>query len=227
MGNSGPKPKGKIKIKWSSNFAYAIGLIATDGNLSPSGRHIVFTSKDFEQINNFKKILRLTNKIGKKGNGSSKEKKYYVLQFGDVLFYSFLGKIGISPAKSKTIGPIQVPDKFFFDFLRGCFDGDGCSYSYWDKRWKSSFLFYISLASASEPFISWVRKKVKQFVGVSGHVSKLKNASGFQLRYAKNDAKKIVYEMYRKPNSVFLKRKKLKINRSLAIMSQFPKRRLK
>jgi hypothetical protein len=27
MGKRGQKPKGKIKIKWSANFAYAIGLL--------------------------------------------------------------------------------------------------------------------------------------------------------------------------------------------------------
>ena len=35
----------KIKIKWSSKFAYAMGLLATDGNLSKDERHIDFTSK--------------------------------------------------------------------------------------------------------------------------------------------------------------------------------------
>ena len=54
MGQRGAKPKGKVKIKWSADFAYAIGLIMTDGNLSPDGRHLCFTSKDIEQINNYK-----------------------------------------------------------------------------------------------------------------------------------------------------------------------------
>lgn len=46
------KPKGKVKIEWNENFAYAIGLIVTDGSLSIDGRHINFTSKDLEQIQN-------------------------------------------------------------------------------------------------------------------------------------------------------------------------------
>jgi len=29
MGLRGPKPKGKVKLEWSANFAYAIGLLAT------------------------------------------------------------------------------------------------------------------------------------------------------------------------------------------------------
>ncbi len=33
------KPLGRVKIEWSDKFAYAIGLVASDGNLSPDGRH--------------------------------------------------------------------------------------------------------------------------------------------------------------------------------------------
>lgn len=223
MGLRGPKPKGKVKIKWSPNFAYAIGLIVSDGNLSSNKRHVVFTSKDKEQIFNFLKALNIKVKIGT--SQSSDKNKCFRIQFGDVLFYKFLEGIGITPAKSKTIGSVDVPDEFFFDFLRGCFDGDGCSYSYWDKRWKSSFLFYVSLASASERFIKWMREKITISVGVSGHIAKSKGNSCFQLRYAKNDAKKIVGKMYKNKKSLYLKRKKLKIERSLAIMSQSNKRK--
>ena len=57
MGKRGTKPRGKIEIKWSPDFAYVIGLIATDGCLSTNGRHVIFVSKDLEQVENFKKIL--------------------------------------------------------------------------------------------------------------------------------------------------------------------------
>lgn len=53
MGKRGPKQKGKVKIEWSADFAYAIGLLASDGCLYNDERHINFTSKDIEQINNF------------------------------------------------------------------------------------------------------------------------------------------------------------------------------
>lgn len=47
------KPQNKVKIKWSPEFAYAIGLLVTDGNLSPDGRHLNFTSKDRELAETF------------------------------------------------------------------------------------------------------------------------------------------------------------------------------
>ncbi|MEK7574528.1 MAG: hypothetical protein AAB514_03305, partial [Patescibacteria group bacterium] len=52
----------KVLIEWSPNFAYAIGLIATDGNLSKDGRHLNMTSGDKDMILTFKKCLGLKNK---------------------------------------------------------------------------------------------------------------------------------------------------------------------
>src|SRR3989344_1512456 len=135
------KPKNKVKIQWSPEFAYAIGLLTTDGNLSPDGRHIDFTSKDLEQLNNFMKCTSIKVKIGFKISGFTGMKTTRI-QFGDINFYKFLLSIGLTPRKSKTLGAIDIPNKYFFDFLRGHFDGDGSFYSYWDPRWRSSFMFY-------------------------------------------------------------------------------------
>ena len=89
---------GKVKIEWNSKFAYAIGLLTTDGNLSKDGRHLNMTSKDEELILIFRSCLGLQNKIGKKARGGSLDKKYFVLQFGDRNFYDFLVGIGLKQA---------------------------------------------------------------------------------------------------------------------------------
>lgn len=104
----GPKPKGKVTNKWSPRFSYAIGLLVADGCLSKDGRHIDFTSKDKDLVNLFKKCLRLDTKVSSKLSGSGNVA--YHTQFGDVLFYDFLLSIGLTPAKSKTIGSITIPD---------------------------------------------------------------------------------------------------------------------
>ncbi len=219
MSITGPKPKGKIKIEWSANFAYSIGLIVTDGCLSCDGRHIIFVSKDIEQINNFVKCLNIVDiKVGKTFSGGGKNMSFRI-QFGDVLFYEFLQSIGITSAKSLTIGKIKIPDEYFFDFLRGCFDGDGCSYSYWDPRWRSSFMFYLSLASASKEFIDWIQASVFRFLKLNGHVTYTNRLNGcYQLRYAKKEGIALVKGMYYKQDVTCLSRKNLKIKQSLAIV---------
>ncbi len=117
------KPLHKINIQWSSEFAYAIGLLTTDGNLSGDGRHIIMTSKDKEQLENFLYCLDIKNKITQNISGFGGIS--YRIQFGDVRVYNFLLEIGLMPKKSRIIKKIDVPDKYFFDFLRGHFDGDG------------------------------------------------------------------------------------------------------
>lgn len=218
MGERGSKPKSKVEIKWSANFAYAIGLLTADGCLYNDKRHISLVSNDFEQIKNFKKCLNLKDiKIGLSKSGQ-KNNTSYRIQFGDVLFYKFLQEIGLSSAKSKTIGKVDIPEDYFFDFLRGVFDGDGCFYSYWDSRWKSSHMFYLTFSSASLINIRWLQKEINFKTHTLGHISKsLTKSSIYNLRYAKRESLVIIEKMYYNPRVVCLSRKKLKIQRALKV----------
>lgn len=215
----GTKPKEKVNIRWTPNFAYAVGLIATDGNLSPDGRHVLFTSKDKEMIDNFQSALGISLKYYMKANGTNSDKKYYVVQIGDVLFYEYLCSIGLTPNKSKTIAELNVPQKYYRDFIRGCFDGDGSSYSYWDKRWRSSFMLYLQFASASSKHIFWLRDIIFKSLKIKGHISKSKSNPCFQLKYAKTESIKLFNYMYKnQKKDLYLSRKYLKIRQSLAIV---------
>jgi len=220
MKKRGAKPKGKIRIEWSPDFAYAIGLFVADGCVSGNGRHISFSSKDIEQIRNFLKALSLDSHVGMVLNGAKNSVTYRV-QIGDVLFVDFLRSIGVTSAKSRTVGPLLIPQSLFRDFLRGLFDGDGSSYSYFDKRWKSSFMFYVSFASASADFVSWLRETVFFHIGALGHVtSDGRSDPCYQLKYAKGDAQKVVSFMYYKDGILCLSRKDLKIRQSLYTIAQ-------
>lgn len=205
-------------IRWNNNFAYAIGLLVTDGSLSKDTRHFDFTSKDMEQINNFKKCLNLTVKTSYKSSSYAKDIKYYHVQFGDVILYQQLINIGLMPNKTKIIGKLKIPDKYFFDFLRGHFDGDGSSYSYWDKRWKSSFLIYTTFTSASLEHVHWIKNKLTKLLSIKGHITK--SGSVFNLRYAKKESITLLRKLYYKKEMIFLKRKFLKINKVLAIIGK-------
>jgi hypothetical protein len=214
------KPLRKVKIKWSSEFAYVIGLVVTDGSLSKDGRHIVFVSKDKEMIGNFMKVLDLQNKIGRHSRGGSVDKKYFRVQFGDVNFYNFLLEIGLMPNKTKIIGEVKIPDKYFFDFLRGHFDGDGSFYSYWDPRWRSSYMFYTVFISASKKHIDWIQKSNFDLLKIKGHMTKSVNDSVYQLRYAKAESLKLLPKMYYDRDIVCLLRKRDKINKALKIIGK-------
>lgn len=216
MGKRGSKPKNPIDLKWRPGLAYATGLLVTDGNLSIDGRHIIFVSKDMEQIENFCKCLGIKPKLGRTISGYDGNTTPRV-QFGSITFYDFLISIGLTPAKSKTIGPIEIPDEYFFDFLRGCFDGDGCFYSYYDPRWRSSHMFYLEFISASKKHIDWLREELKYRLNILGHIGKSNKNSAFQLKYAKKEAMEIIKKMYYNPHVISLTRKKLKIQKALKI----------
>lgn len=194
---------------WSPELAYVIGVIATDGNLSPDGRHINITSKDEEMARTVKKLLRLENKIGRKARGYSKDKKYFVFQFGDINFYEFLFSIGLMPAKSKVLKAVDIPPSFFRDFLRGCIDGDGnISIS---KHPESQLpQLRVRLVSASPDFLVWIHKTMRSECAVKGgytyHDSR---KSVYTLSFGKADSLKIIKSMYYEKSLPCLKRKRL------------------
>jgi len=90
--------------------------------------------------------------------------------------------------------------------VRGCFDGDGTIYSYWDKRWKSSFMFYIAFASGSLAFLSWLKEKLNQHIHIKGHITKGTHDT-FQLKYAKKESIELFEKMFYSSNVPCLKRK--------------------
>jgi hypothetical protein len=216
MAKPGPKPKGKVKIKWSPNFAYAIGLLTADGSLSKDRRHIDFTSKDRVQVVLFKKCLGLATKVSKKNSGSGNVA--YHTQFGDVLFYHFLESIGLTPAKSKTISSVSIPRKYFLDFLRGYFDGDGSSYSYYDPVYKKSYRFYVSFTSASPKFFDWLRTELNSILNIKGYISYNRNNPYVQLKFSKKQAVVLTKSMYYAECLPYLQRKYLKIMKSMRII---------
>ncbi|MBY0539615.1 hypothetical protein K2P56_04280 [Patescibacteria group bacterium] len=209
MGVRGARPKRK-SISWSAKLAYAVGLIATDGCLSGDGRHIELTSKDKEQLLTFMQCVGKKVKISTKKSGYTR-KLTTRIQFSDVTLYSFFISVGLTPNKTKTIGKLEIPDKYFFDFLRGSLDGDGSFYSYWDPRWRSSFMFYLSFVSASMAHLNWIRSVLTRLISVRGHKTNAKGKSWYQLKYAKKESLKIIKKMYYSNSVPCLQRKRKKI----------------
>jgi hypothetical protein len=189
---------------WNEGLAYVAGLIASDGCLVNNGRHINITSKDIEIIDNVQTILGINVKVATK-TGQFGTQAYH-LQFSNVALYDFFLQCGITPAKSKTIGPIAVPDAYYADFLRGYFDGDGTIYGYWDTRWPKSLMYYTGYVSASPKFLIWLQHMNMRLIGTTA--GKIKpNVRAFTLAYAKTDTQKLFLYMYRELTTPRLARK--------------------
>lgn len=219
MGKRGPKPKRK-EITWSSELAYAVGLIATDGCLSVDGRHIELTSKDEEQLKNFMFCIDKEIPITRKISGYT-GKPITRIQFSDVGLYNFFVSIGLTARKTKIISELKIPDELFFDFLRGHLDGDGSFNSYYDLRWKNTFMYYLTFISASKPHLVWIRATIDRLCGARGYMTHVdKSKEMWILRYAKSASNSISNKMYADPTAVCLTRKRLKISKALGIVGQ-------
>ena len=199
------------EYKWNEELAYCVGLLASDGNLSKDGRHIAFVSKDKDLVEKFKNTLDLTNKISFKASGYNKNGKYYYIQLGNRNFYLWLNRIGLTSTKSKTIGPLLISKKYFFGFLRGLLDGDGCVTSF--KHAESKYpQIRIKFASGSKKFLIWLDSKVDSYLGIKGRIEKIPRLWG--LVYYKGSSLKLLREIYRKPK-VFSERKYLRAKQLL------------
>ncbi len=213
------------RTQWSPETAYVVGLIATDGNLSGNGRHLSITSKDLDLLETVRACLDLRTRMSpvKGGYGTT----CYRVQWSDRRFYRWLVGIGLTPAKSLTLGPLAIPDEYFADFLRGCIDGDGCILLYTDRYHTTKdtrYVYerlYVSLVSASRPFLEWIQTTAHRLVGVSGTINT--NTKGRQdrrpistLRYAKAESIQVITWMYYAPEVPCLARKRVKAERFLS-----------
>jgi hypothetical protein len=133
--------------------------------------------------------------------------------------HAWLRSIGLTPAKSLTLGPLAVPDEYFADFFRGCIDGDGSILVYTDRYHAAKnerYVYqrlYVSLVSASRPFPEWIQMTVGGLLGVSGVIETKTTPARrpvWLLRYAKRDSIRLLHWMYYTPSVPCLARKRAK-----------------
>ena len=98
-------------------------------------------------------------------------------------------------------------------------DGDGFTNSYWDKRWKNSFMIYTGFVSASKKHLEWIQNKIINLYNINGSI-KFNGRSTYQLMYAKRASEKLLKLIYYKKDLIFLKRKKYKIDKALGIIQK-------
>lgn len=209
------------RTTWSAEVAYVVGLIATDGNLSSDGRHLSIVSKDIALLETVRHCLHLTNRITPSTGGLG---RCHRVQWSDRVFYDWLLGLGLTPAKSLTLGPLDIPEQYFADFFRGCVDGDGTVLVYTDRYHtlkSEAYVYerlYVSLVSASRPFLEWNQTMVSRLAGLNGAIE-INREDGrrpmWTLRYSKGESIRLIRWMYYAPGLPCLARKYAKAERFL------------
>lgn len=106
---------------WSEDMAYLLGYIASDGCIRPNKYELKIKSIDYELLEHAQQLLKTNFPIKKEKNTNC-----YSFSVYSKKIVSDLQMLGITPKKSCTLKFPKVPDDFFWDFLRGEIDGDGC-----------------------------------------------------------------------------------------------------
>lgn len=226
-------PRAKLPQKdfqWTPKLAYAVGLLVTDGNLSKDGRHINMRSAEVKQLKTFAGCLDLKNKIG-----HTHGDRAYRIQFSNVQLYNWFLKIGLFPAKTYTIGKINVPDQYFRDFLRGHLDGDGSIFTYIDHyntyrgRTYTNQRIFTRFISASKTHLVWLQQQIMKLTAVNGALIRRTPRTGrqvmmYELKFAKKESLELLRWIYYKPNLPCLERKRKRALETINIITHTKRR---
>ena len=196
-----------LRLAWSDEMAYIVGLTATDGCLISGRRQVNFKSADSELVALYLRLLGRTNNVlsSRTRTGSL----VYFTQFGDAAWYDWLLSIGLSPRKSLTLGAIAVPEQHLFPLLRGLLDGDGSILNrvmradtgrridyYWEY-------LLTRFMSASRDHLEWIAARVESSTGLKGYLQEVRRAQPdpgrhafFHLRYGKRASQVLLPLLY-------------------------------
>lgn len=204
--------------KWSPNMSYVLGYLSADGaveDVRKSSRtcYITVTSIDKDLILNVKEVLQSKHNIYEKsehidkfGEDSFRCKKSFILRIGSKMMFQDLVNLGLTPRKSLRLKLPDIPRKLFRFYLRGYFDGDGCTHVSIQKgRIKPEITTIFT--SGCEQFLKSLSLKICERTGISPNKIYF-NSGAFRLKYRKTDSLKLLSYIYRGlKNSIYLKRK--------------------
>ena len=198
---------------WTPTLAYAIGLIATDGNLSRSGKSTNLVSAEIDQLETFKRCIPRAGRIGPHGPNA------WHVTVSSVVFYRWLLTIGLMPKKSLILAAIRVPDAYLIDFTRGLMDGDGSIDNYVIhpggnvKRYPNYRYERLNVRfhAASCRHLEWIRESLQRVMGINGAIlmrdPKDRPNPMYELKYGKHASLALLSRMYADPASPRLERK--------------------
>lgn len=201
--------------KWTGEMAYVVGFFAADGYLVLNKRGANFWNI---QITDKKLLVAIRNVVGAEHKISVKirtgnESTIYRLQIGSKEMCGDLKRLGFRRKKAYNLIIPDVPAKYFPDFVRGYFDGDG---NVWmgliHKERTNPYLTLTTMfTSCSLPFLRALHRTLHTF-GLEGGCIYISKKNYARLQLSAHDSLKLYDIMYTQPDRsqhpLFLNRKK-------------------
>ncbi len=210
--------------KWTPEMAYVLGFFSADGYITVNKRGGQYWSIDIGDkllISNIRFVLGAKHKIGIRKREGGKYTTYR-LQVGSIELCNDLRKLGYSEKKTNNISIPDIPTKYFSDFVRGYFDGDGNVWS--GVMHKSNKVQTLSIqtvfTSCSLGFLEKLRSLLETF-GVERGVLRKEKGNYYRLTYSVKNSLKLYDFMYNSRGipKLFLKRKREVFERYIKMRS--------
>lgn len=203
---------------WSSQMAYVLGLIYSDGTIEDvrkSSRtcYLGITSKGKQLILDVQKVMLSKHnlyhrvehqyKFSDQRTGISKEN--WTLRIGSKKLFDDLVKLGLEPQKSLLLKFPEISNEYLGFFVRGYFDGDGSISTYIPKG-RKSYRVRITFTCGSKQFLESLSKRLNIILNVDDKNIYFQHA--YKLMYNKHDSLKLLSFMYKNlEDAPFLDRK--------------------
>ncbi len=196
-------------------MAYVLGYITADGCIAISRDQyrknpftLNITSAEKAHLFRLRRALGSGHKISKKRGGA--QNIAFQLQIRNPNLTADLMDLGTKPRKTYHLDPIWVPDKFFADFVRGFFDGDGSVYIY---RVNGVPQIKAKFISSSLPFIDEFSKQLCRILQIP--VKAIHRTLGTKAKMIKygldfyiDDCDRLAHFMYDQDPTLYLPRKR-------------------
>ena len=194
-------------------MAYVLGYIVADGCVykrkdRKNSYVLNITSKDRQHLLNIGLNIVANCSISTKRNSTGDQ--YCQIQVCSREICEDLMGIGIFPRKTHNLDSIEVPEKYFSDFARGFFDGDGTVYIY---EVNNTQQIKAGFVSSSLPFITRFNQSLCHRLAIpTKFIHQTIDRKGvkipkYDICFYVDDCEKLFRLMYRDNPKLFLFRK--------------------
>ena len=197
-------------------MAYVLGFFSADGSMykTKRGTHFIeFQITDKDLLKTIRSVIGSSHKISVRNRKGKNWRDTFRLQVGSKTIFDDLIRLGLTQVKSKTLKMPTIPDRYFSDFVRGYFDGDGnvTVGNYLRKETnKKRNLIFSGFICGNQDFLKEIHNKLKKLSGVRGGTLYYHDGA-YRLYFSINDSFALYNFMYvRVCNKLFLPRKRKK-----------------